>query len=477
MRKQVVAVFLVLSLVFGLVACSQPGGNLQKTETSTPAAAEESKAGEAGESKEAETPAESKEAESKEAESKEAESQEAAPSADAEKQGEEPKAEGDYHIGIVTGTVAQSEDEKRAADQAVADYGDATAGGKIVTDVYPDSFMAEQETTISKIVAMADDPKMKAIIVNQGVPGTSAAFKQVRAKNPDIILICCNSQEDTAMIEDAADFALDVDNVSRGYWIIAAAQKMGAKKFAHISFPRHMSVELLALRRAIMVEACKELGVEFISLTAPDPTSDIGIPGAQQYVAENIGPWIEKYGKDTAFFCTNDAHTEPLLRGIAQGGAIFVEQDLPSPIMGYPGAFSVDLKKEAGDWPAINKKVEEAVVKAGGKGRMGAWAFSFGYTSTIACVDRVVDIMANGGKIDDITAMKAALEKRTPGAKWMINNYVDRASGETKANHALIAQDTYVYGQGFLGMDKVTVPEKFLNINVNDVKVTDDNAN
>ena len=93
----------------------------------------------------------------------------------------------DYHIGLVTGTVSQSEDEIRGAEAAIKKYGKASEGGVIVHDTYPDRFEAEMETTISKIKAMADDPKMKAIIVNQSVPGTTAAFTDIRKSRPDII--------------------------------------------------------------------------------------------------------------------------------------------------------------------------------------------------------------------------------------------------------------------------------------------------
>lgn len=376
------------------------------------------------------------------------------------KEGEE------YHIGIITGTVSQSEDEFRAAEKAIELYGSADEGGVIKHDTYPDRFEAEQETTISKIVAMADDPLMKAVLVNQSVPGTVAAFNQIREKRPDIILVNLVAQEDTVMVENASDLVMDADNVSRGYRIIAAAKEMGATKFAHITFPRHMSIELLALRRAIMEEACKDLGLEFISLNAPDPTTDIGVPGAQQYVAENIQPWIDKYGKDTAFFCTNDAHTEPLLRGVAAGGAIFVEQDLPSPIMGYPKAFSVDIQSMAGDWKAINSAVEEAVVAKGGDKRMGTWAYSLGYSLTLGAVDHVMNVLKGEGELLNQEQIVAAIQNYTEGAKWMAENYIDRASGETKDNHFLLSQDTYVYGRGYLGMDKVKVPEKYLNLNV-----------
>ena len=370
------------------------------------------------------------------------------------------------HIGIVTGTVSQAEDEFRAAQDAVKKYGNADEGGMIRHDTYPDRFEAEQETTISKIVAMADDPDMRAVIVNQSVPGTSAAFQQIRAKRPDIILVNLVAQEDTVMAENSADLVLDADNVSRGYRIIKAAKDMGATKFAHITFPRHMSIELLALRRAIMEEACKDLGLEFISLNAPDPTTDIGVPGAQQYIAENIQPWIDKYGKDTAFFCTNDAHTEPLLRGVAAGGAIFVEQDLPSPIMGYPKAFSVDIQDKAGDWKAINEEVEKAVVAAGGSGRMGTWAYSLGYSLTLGAVDLVQEVLHGKMELTNIDNVIDCIDNYTEGAKWMGTNYIDRASGEKKENHILLAQDTYVYGKGYLGMDKVEVPEKYMTMNI-----------
>lgn len=373
----------------------------------------------------------------------------------------------DYHIGLVTGTVSQSEDEIRGAEAAIKKYGKASEGGVIVHDTYPDRFEAEMETTISKIKAMADDPKMKAIIVNQSVPGTTAAFTDIRKSRPDIILVDLTPQEDILMTSGVADLVVDVDNISRGYRMIKAAQKMGAKKFAHITFPRHMAIETLAIRRAIMEEACKDLGMEFISLNAPDPTTDIGVPGAQQYLAENIGPWIEKYGKDTAFFTTNDALTEPLLRGVAQGGAIFVEPDLPSPIMGYPSAFSIGLDDIAGDWPAILKRVEEVVIEKGGKDRMGTWAYSLGYSSTLAAVDLVTDVLNGKADINNADDIKKAFEAQTDGAKWVVSKMVNMENGEELPNFALVAQDTYVFGKGYLGMTEEKVDDKYRKINVN----------
>ena len=368
------------------------------------------------------------------------------------------------HIGIVTGSVAQSEDELRGAEAFIAEYGDVDKGGIVRHVIYPDNFMNEQETTIAQIVGLADDPDMKVIVVNQSIPGTVAAFKKIRELRPDILLLAGIPQEDTNMIEEAADVVVDADNVKRGYLIMLAAKKMGAETFVHISFPRHMSIELLSRRRAIMEEAAKDLGLKFAFETAPDPMSDVGIPGAQQFILEKMPSWVEKYGKNTAFFATNDAQTEPLLKKVAELGAIFVEPDLPSPIMGYPGAFGIDLKAEAGNWPAILKKVEDTVVAKGGAKRMGTWAYSFNYTTTLALAEfgkRVVDGTAKKDSFDDLMA---AFEKYTPGAEWNGSYYVDVATGAEKKNHIMVYQDTYVFGQGYLGQTKEVIPEKYAQI-------------
>jgi len=63
---------------------------------------------------------------------------------------------------------------------------------------------------------------------------------------------------------------------------------MGATHFLHYSFPRHMAMPLLAQRKDIMEQTCKEEGLEFVFATAPDPMSDVGVTGAQQAVLEDV---------------------------------------------------------------------------------------------------------------------------------------------------------------------------------------------
>ena len=371
----------------------------------------------------------------------------------------------DYQIGVVTGTVSQSEDGLRGAEELIKLYGNGDTGsGKIIHVTYPDNFMQEMETTISQIVSLADNPKIKAVIVGEGIPGTVEAFRRIRVKRPEILLFVNSPHEDPEMIAKVSDLVINPDSLARGYLIVKSAYDLGAKKFMHISFPRHMSYELLSRRRNIMRQAAKDLGMEFIEMTAPDPVSDVGVAGAQQFILEQVPSWIKKYGKDTAFFVTNDSHTEPLLKRVAEMGGYFIEADLPSPTMGYPGALGIQFSEdEKGNWKKILAKVEKTVIEKGGANRMGTWAYSYNFSTTVALGEHAMNIIEKGGESNDLEAVKTILTKQTPGAKWNAMVYKD-LDGVEKETFLSIYQDTYMFGKGYLKMTDVEVPEKYFNI-------------
>ena len=367
-----------------------------------------------------------------------------------------------FHIGIVTGTVSQSEDDRRGAEAFQAMYGE----DMVTLATYPDNFTEELETTIQTIVNLSDDPDMKAIIVNQAVPGTTEAFRQIKERRPDILCIAGESHEDLPEIGEAADLVCNNDFVARGYLIIRTAHELGCDTFVHISFPRHMAYETMSRRAAIMEAACEEFGMTFVQETAPDPTSDVGIPGAQAYILEQVPVWVERYGENAAYFCTNDAHTEPLLKQLFEYGGYFIEADLPSPLMGYPGALGLDLTEEAGDFEAILAKVEEAVVAAGGAERFGTWAYSYGYTTSAGLAQHALNVLNGESELADIDDIAKAYEVFSPGAEWNGSGYTNATTGVKADNTFLVYQDTYIMGDPghYMGSTQVEVPEKYFTV-------------
>lgn len=274
-----------------------------------------------------------------------------------------------FKIGIVTGTVSQGEEEYRAAEAVKKKYGD-----QVILQTYPDKFMDEQETTISNILSIANDPDVKAIIVCQAVPGTSAAIDKVREIRDDILVIAAVPGEAPDTIAAKADVILQGDELGMGTTIIEQAEKLGAKTFVHYSFPRHMSYPLLAARREIFKAECEARGIAFVDATAPDPTGDAGVPGAQQFILEDVPRKIQEYGEDTCFFSTNCSMQEPLIKSSLENGGILAQQCCPSPYHGYPGALGISIPEDKqGDVSYVIEQISAKVAEKGGEGRFSTW--------------------------------------------------------------------------------------------------------
>ncbi len=370
--------------------------------------------------------------------------------------------EEDFRIGIVTGSFSQSEDDRRGAEAFQNKYG----SDKVTLAIYPDNFTDEFETTVGVITGLADDPKIKAIIVNQAVEGTDEAFRRIKEKRPDILCIAGETFDVFEEMGEVADLVVNNDFVSRGYLMIRTAHELGCDTFVHISFPRHLSYETYARRVNIMKAACEEFGMEFVMEEAPDPTTEVGVPGAQEYVTQHVPEWVKKYGQNSAYFCTNDAHTEPLIKGLIENGGYFIEADLPSPLMGYPGALDLDLTGAEGDFAKITAEVEKAVVAAGGEGRFGTWTSSYGYANSAGLAEHARNVILGESKLTDLNAIREAYKIYTPETEWNGAKYTVAETGEVFDNIFLVYQDTYIFGNPgrYMGVTDVTVPEEYYSI-------------
>ena len=195
----------------------------------------------------------------------------------------------------------------------------------------------------------------------------------------------------------------------------------------------------------------------------------MGAAGAQQFILEKVPQWLQKYGPNgekVAFFCTNDAQTEPLIKQVAASkNGIFVEPDSASPLMGFPGALGLDLSAEKGNFPAIMKKIE---ADAGGQGRRRP-AGHLGLQHRLHPGRRPGRTgQAGGGRQGQADQPQGHLRRprrsTPPGAKWNGAYYTDMSTGVRAKNELLVYMDTYVFGKGYIGTTAQKVPEKYFTV-------------
>lgn len=342
-----------------------------------------------------------------------------------------------YKIGIITGTVSQGDEEIGAAMKMKEMHPDI-----VVTATYPDNFSTETEQTIATVTNMAADPEVKAIVFVQAVPGATAAINKVRETRDDILFITGVCAEDPAVIAAAADVCMLVDEITMGTSVIDQAVAQGAKTFVHVSFERHLGYATISARQQLFKDRCAELGVEYVEATAPDPTGDTGVTGAQAWITENIKPYVEKYGKDTAFFSTNCSLQVPLIQQIAELGAIYPVQCCPSPYHAYPSAFNIDTAGHEGDIDYLTAEIAKKVAEYGNSGRMSTWPLSVNMTMIEAGFN-YANKWINGEITERCDADALLAEIQAVGGEGMeISNYSD--DNGTLDNFFMINSTTYM---------------------------------
>ena len=208
------------------------------------------------------------------------------------------------------------------------------------------------------------------------------------------------------------------------------AVSMGAKTFVHISFERHLGYATISARQALFKENCARLGLEYVEATAPDPTGDAGVTGAQAWVTENIKVYVDQYGKDTAFFCTNCSMQVPLIQQCAELGAIYPQQCCPSPYHGYPSAFNISTEGHEGDVPYMLDQITQKVAEYGNTGRMSTWEVPVNMVMIEAGFNYAEKWIK--GEIKDRCDEAALLKEiqAIAGDAASISKYSDEASGE-----------------------------------------------
>jgi hypothetical protein len=166
--------------------------------------------------------------------------------------------------------------------------------------------------------------------------------------------------------------------------MVQQAKAQGASVFVHYSFPRHMSIVMLAARRDLIREYCAIEGLQYVDATAPDPTGDSGVTGAQQFILEDVPRMVARYGTDTAFFSTNCAMQIPLIKGVVDSRAIYPQPCCPSPYHGFPAALGLETGGGLADISWMINETKKIAASNNMTGRLSTWPVPASMTWTNA---------------------------------------------------------------------------------------------
>ena len=347
----------------------------------------------------------------------------------------DPAADATYKIAIMTGTTSQGEEEYYAATSLAEKFPNV-----VLHDTYPDNFSSEVETTISKLIAFASDPNVKAIIFVQAVQGATAAYTQILKDmgREDILLIAGVPAEDPADISAAADIVLANDEIGCGYQVADLAAKWGCDVVVHYSFARHLSYETIVAKRDAMKATAEGNGIEFVERDCPDPTGDAGMSGAQAAVLEDIPKVMKEYeGKKVCFYCTNCGLQVALQQAIInQPNAYYALPCCPSPYHGFQEAFG--LTATYGDITGAIKNLATYLNDHDAVKRFSTWSLPVNMSMINAGFEYACNYAEGktNGKVDE--ALLSKCFSNAAGGEIELGKYVD-ASGTTYDNYYLIA--------------------------------------
>jgi hypothetical protein len=346
-------------------------------------------------------------------------------------------------IAIITEDVSQNKEEYRSAQQLVAKYGE----DKIIHKILPVRFEDETQKIIV-IMQVTVDPEIHALIISPRVQNILTAVDKLLETRQDIFLVAVQPPENFTDIEKRFHLILNVDEIAMGPAMAQQAYKMGAKTFVHYATRRGGGYTLVHTMLDLLAEKCEELGMELVYARVPDPMSDAGIPAARQALLEDVPKMIEKYGRDTAFFCNNCDLQETLITAVADNGAIFPQPCHPSPYHGFP--LALGLADGDDDMLPLDYVITETARVLAGKGVLGrfsTWPVPASMLCTNAAVEYAVKWL-NGEvprKDIDVLALKRCMDDYA-GLECYLKTYADW-EGVEYPNWFLVREDYLTYGE------------------------------
>lgn len=300
------------------------------------------------------------------------------------------------------------------------------------------------------LLEAARDSLVRAILVIPAPRGTAEAFRGLRAKRRDILLVAAEPADGKLAIEAAADLVVELDRLYRPYLAVQSAKAAGSRRFFEVAAAGPAG-EARLRESAVIRAACTELGIAYRLATARLPDTDFVSLG--------------DLGRDSALYCADAALAEAVAEAALATGACVVDGG-PDSLSAWRKVLAAGLSEdfEKADAEGRLRRIEKAAVGLAGPGRLAAWTRGYAAESAMGLSEFARGLAAGSARIGEVKDLVAALSSRSTGSAWIASYDVDPGTGVKAANHILLRLDPYVFGRGYEQSAFKTVPPAYLRI-------------
>ncbi len=268
-----------------------------------------------------------------------------------------------YKVALVVGDAPQST-EYQTALRLQEQY-----QGRVEMFTY--ALPATSDGMTAAMLTAANNTEIKVIAAVSAPVGAADAFRAVREKREDVLLIAGNCTETPKEIAETIDIGLQVNEQADADAMVKQAAEMGAKTFVLVSCKRHRAYNAGVVTQPKFEDACAKNGLNFVKATVPDALEQP--EKATAWVQQNVPYYVKKYGVDTAFYTPCCSLQADLIREVIENGALLPQTCCTSPFCGYPEALGIDLTEHEIDTEYLLEQIRIAVADNNNTGRMSSW--------------------------------------------------------------------------------------------------------
>jgi len=341
-------------------------------------------------------------------------------------------------------------------------------GGQVELRYFPREATESPEVVSRTLVGLADDPKVRAVVIGEAPLGSIDGSARLRARRPDIFVIAIDPHEGLKPMSRIATLTMALNHQARGYIYPTLASRMGARSLVSFSFPSQIDLPIFAQQQRIMTQVTRDMGMILISdFNSPDP-GDPYVTRAEleTYLDNAVQRYLGQYGPNTAFVSTSTTHSDILVPIIMRRGGRMLPAVQSSLLLGFPEA--LDLMDEArtlfGQWRRLLALIDEKIIALNPPGQFAAWTYPYPHTAMLAMADTAVSAIEDQTDLYDLKTVTNVLEKYSPGVKWLVTTHMDYDTETLVPQVLLVIQDTYWFGRGYQGFTRLNIPARYYRI-------------